>query len=157
MNDESDSNLSSKPCELYLPTPPDADPGAERKHRLVVRNFFAWLHDRPLAGYTLGASLVHVMIQANLYRPDSAQSNTTDMLAYLERRGYNDFRECVDHALASLHLAETFEIEALWIDAFSHCVGMHHGLQTSVEFDVSVIPDFHSRLMLILPGHQPWY
>lgn len=62
------------------------------------------------------------------------------MVAYLDRRGYSDFRECVDHALAALLVAETYEIEPLWVDAFAHAVGMHHGLHHSVEFEVSTFP-----------------
>ena len=78
-----------------------------------------------------------VMTRAYLYRPGDIESNKKDMLAYLDRRGYMDFRECVDHALAALHLAESFQMEALWINAFAHSVGMNHALHTSIEFDVS--------------------
>jgi hypothetical protein len=122
--------------ELYLPAPKDADKDTITRYNLATRNFFAWIYDRPLTGKTLGASLVDVMSRAHNYRPDDAESNNRDMLAYLDRRGYVDFRECVDHALAALHLAESFQLEALWVNAFSHCVGMNHALHASIEFDV---------------------
>jgi hypothetical protein len=123
--------------ELYLPAPADADKGGIARHHLATRNFFAWLYDRPLTGKTLGASLVDVMSRAYLYRPSDAELNKKDMLAYLDRRGYMDFRECVDHALAALQLAESFQMEALWVNAFAHSVGMNHALHASIEFDVS--------------------
>jgi hypothetical protein len=123
--------------ELGLPAPRDADEDAIQRHHLATRNFFAWLYDRPLTGETLGASLVDVMRRANLYRPNDAESNKRAMLAYLDRRGYADFRECVDHALSALYLAESFQFEALWVDAFAHCVGMNNSLHTSIEFEVS--------------------
>lgn len=90
-----------------------------------------------MTGKTLGASLEDVMNRVNLYRPGQLVANQSDMIAYLTRRGYLDFRECPDHALAALHLAEKFQIEALWVNAFAHCVGMNLGLHTSVEFNVS--------------------
>ena len=53
-----------------------------------------------------------------------------------------DFRECVDHALAALHLAESFQMEFLWVNAFSHSVGMNHVLHASIEFHVSYSTTF---------------
>ena len=129
--------LSTTVRELYLPPPNDADKDAIPRHNLATRNFFAWLYDRPLAGKTLGASMVDAMTKAYTYRPNHAELNNRDMLAYLDRKGYLDFRECVDHALAVLQLAESCRMESLWVNAFSHCVGMHHGLRASIEFDVS--------------------
>ena len=123
--------------ELFLSAAPDADRVAIARHHLATRNFFAWLYDRPMTGKTLGASLEDVMSRANLYRPNDVESNQRDIIAYLNRRGYMDFRECVDHALAALHLAERFQMEALWVNAFAHCVGMNLSLHTSIEFDVS--------------------
>lgn len=123
--------------ELYLPAPAGADRDASSRHQLATRNFLAWLYDRPLVGKTLGTALVDVMDQAQMHRPNDIAANKRDMFAYLDRRGYMDFRECVDHALAALHLAESYQMESLWVNAFSHCVGMHHALPASIEFDVS--------------------
>jgi hypothetical protein len=122
--------------ELYLPAPKDADKATVARYHLATRNFFAWLYDRPLTGKTLGASLVDVLNRAHTYRPSDAEANNKEMLAYLDRRGYTDFRECVDHALAALYVAENFQMEALWVNAFAHCVGMNHSLHASTEFDV---------------------
>lgn len=142
------AQLSSTVRELYLPAPPGADRDAIARHQLTTRNFFAWLYDRPLTGKTLGASLLDVMDRANIYRPNDTNSNHRDMIAYLDRRGYMDFRECVDHALAALHLAERCQMEALWVNAFSHCVGMNHGLHASIEFDVSYFRNSRSIIFL---------
>lgn len=81
--------------------------------------------------------MVDAVTKAYTYRPNHAELNNRDMLAYLDRRGYMDFRECVDHALAVLQLAESCRMESLWVNAFSHCVGMHHGLRASIEYNVS--------------------
>lgn len=129
-------HLSTTVHKLYLPAPADADNDAVEQYRLAMRNFFACLYDRPMAGNTLGTSLEDVMNRAQHYRPNEAQK---DVLAYMNRRGYMDFRECVDHALAALYLAERFHMEALWVNAFAHCVGMNHSLPTSIEFDVSFL------------------
>ena len=129
--------LSTAVNELYLPAPIDANEDATARHQLAIRNFFAWLYDRPLTGKTLGGSLVDVINRAHMYRPNDGGLNNRAMLAYLNSRGYLDFRECVDHALAALRLAESCQMEALWVDAFSHCVGMHQSLPASIEFDVS--------------------
>jgi len=73
-----------------------------------------------------------------VYRPDYSSQNTLEVVSYAENQRYLDFRECVDHALAALYLAEELEIEDLWVDAFAHCVGLsHRGLRSSVEYVVS--------------------
>jgi hypothetical protein len=143
------SQLSATVKELYLPAPAGADKDACSRHNLATRNFLAWLYDRPLVGKTLGAALVDVMDQAQIHRPNDIAANKRDMLAYLDRRGYMDFRECVDHALAALQLAESCQMESLWVNAFSHCVGMHHALPASIEFDVSDL-SIHGAVRLVL-------
>ena len=75
----------------------------------------------------------------NSLRSTDDATNQLDVMSYMEYQRYLDLRECADHALAALHFAETFEIEHLWIDAFAHCVGMHHKLHDSLEFEVSSV------------------
>jgi hypothetical protein len=107
-------------------------------HHITTRNFFAWLYNRPLAGRTLGKALVGVKRRMDVYRPDHSSQNALEVVSYAESQRYLDFRECVDHALAALYTAEELEIEDLWVDAFSHCVGLsHRGLRSSVEYAVS--------------------
>src|SRR5256885_3968332 len=112
--------------ELYLPAPPGASKKHSMKHYLDTRNVFASIYNIPLTGKTLGGSLVGLLQRMNLLRPAEGPTNRINLMSYMEYQGYLDFRECDDHALAALHVAEAFEIEQLWIDAFAHCVGMHH-------------------------------
>lgn len=68
--------------------------------------------------------------------PDS--NNVEDIMEYMDEEGYADMRSNPDHALAILHFAENFHFDDMYTDAYSHCVGMHHKLQDSSEFEVSV-------------------
>ncbi|KAJ9500540.1 hypothetical protein H2202_003756 [Exophiala xenobiotica] len=121
--------------ELYIPAPYDIGLEETFNHHITTRNFFAWLYNRPLAGRTLGKALVGVKRRMDVYRPDHSSQNTLEVVSYAESQRYLDFRECVDHALSALYMAEELEIEDLWVDAFSHCVGLsHRGLRSSVEY-----------------------
>jgi hypothetical protein len=124
--------------ELYIPAPPQASLEDTFNYHITTRNFFAWLYNRPLAGRTLGTALVSLKERIDQYRPEESSQNTLEVLSYAEFQRYLDFRECVDHALAVLCFAETYQIEDLWVDAFAHCVGMsHRGLRSSIEYAVS--------------------
>lgn len=77
----------------------------------------------------------------DVYRPESFDQNKLEVISFSESQRYLDFRECVDHALAALYLAERIQIEDLWIDSFAHCVGMsHRGLRSSLEYAVRALP-----------------
>ena len=133
------SNLPTK--DLYLPAPPQAGPDAILDHHITTRNFFAWLYNIPLAGRALGPSLIDLSARVDSYRPAEKERNRNDLLSYTESQGYFDLRECVDHSLATLCLAEYLQEENLWIDAFAHCVGLgHRGLVESIEYEVRVPP-----------------
>ena len=124
--------------ELYIPAPYGAGLEEVFNHHITTRNFFAWLYNRPLAGRTLGQALVDLKERVDVYRPDNYEQNKLEVISYAESQRYLDFRECVDHSLAALHLAEHVQIEDLWIDAFAHCVGMsHRGLRSSLEYAAS--------------------
>jgi hypothetical protein len=125
--------------ELYIPAPQGAGLEDIFNHHITTRNFFAWLYNRPLAGRTLGKALADLKARVDVYRPDNGSQNKLEVVAYADNQKYLDFRECVDHSLAALYLAEKLHVEDLWIDAFSHCVGMsHRGLRSSIEFAVSI-------------------
>jgi hypothetical protein len=117
-------------------------------HHLSTRNLFAWVYNIPLTGKALGPSLVGLLERINVLLPREKTANQISVMSYMEDQCYLDFRECADHALAALHFAEIFEIEHLWIDAFAHCVGMHHRLRDSLEFDVSCAHSFLMRFTL---------
>lgn len=123
--------------ELYLPSAPRSGLEATFDHHITTRNFFAWLYRMPLAGRALGKSLVDLKLRIDNYRPNDDERNRNELLAYTESQKYLDFRECIDHALAALRLAEVLHLDDLWIDAFAHCVGLsHRGVLTSPEYQV---------------------
>lgn len=120
-----------------MPAPKGLDLEATIDHHLGIRNFFAWLYNVPMAGRTLGKSLVELKDHLDFHRPDQEERNEADIVTYADFQRYLDFRECVDHALAAMHFAEKCQIEHLWIDAFAHCVGMaHRGLRDSLEYPI---------------------
>lgn len=122
--------------ELYIPAPPASSIDALFDHHITTRNFFAWLYDLPLAGRTLGSSLTAVKERIDQYRDGCGSFlNKKEIIAYAESQKYLDFRECVDHALAALLLAEHLQQEDMWIDAFAHAVGMsHREINSSLEY-----------------------
>src|SRR5271163_432308 len=129
--------VSSSRLALYLPAPFGVGKDELINYHLATRNLFAWIYDLPMTGRTLGKAIVSVLLRIAMYRFGSDAKNQLDMISYLESQKYLDFRECVDHALSTLHFAEIFEVESLWIDAFAHCVGLNHTLHESMEFSVS--------------------
>jgi len=92
--------------------------------------------DKPLVGASLSTALIDLLERMLMLR-SATINNVQDCLAYAERMGYLDFSHSPDYALALLRFAEHFQLRDLWIDAFSHCVGMDDSLCLSPEFDVS--------------------
>ena len=123
--------------DLYLPAPTDNGKGETFKYHLVSRNIFAWMSLKPVVGTHLGQALIALLERLNNYRSNE-EVNTRDILAYMSKMRYLDFRECPDHALAVLQFAEHFQMANLWADAFAHCTGMNENLQKSTEFEVNI-------------------
>ena len=93
-------------------------------------------------------ALAAVKERIDEYRPDDGSENKVELLSYAENQRYLDFRECVDHALAGLFLAEKLHIEDLWVDAFAHCVGMsYRGLRSSIEYAVRIVRLIRAGIM----------
>ncbi|KAK5087438.1 hypothetical protein LTR70_007734 [Exophiala xenobiotica] len=124
--------------ELYIPAPITSSIDEVFDHHITTRNLFAWLYDQPLAGRTLGVSLVAVKERIDQYRnTGDPVLNKREIIAYAESQKYLDFRECVDHALAALLLAEHLRQEDMWIDAFAHAVGVsHREINSSMEYAI---------------------
>ena len=134
--------------ELYIPAPITASIDTVFDFHITTRNFFAWLYDIPLAGRALGRSLVTVKDRIDQYRQcrDTVR-NKKEIIAYCESQKYLDFRECIDHALAALCLAEHLQQEDMWVDAFAHVVGMaNKDLSSNIEY--SSISPAVQRLVL---------
>lgn len=124
--------------ELYIPAPPSSSIDDVFDHHITTRNFFAWLYDRPLAGRALGVSLLNLKERIIQYRSTRSETQTNqEIIAYAESQKYLDFRECIDHALAALLLAENLEQQDLWVDAFAHAVGMSHR-------EIAASPEYNS-------------
>lgn len=138
---------------MYIPAPPLSGMDATFDHHITTRNFFAWLYDLPLAGRSLGVSLVALRKRIDTYRGGPSTLTDQELVKYVDSQKYLDFRECVDHALAAMTLAEVLHKEDLWSDAFAHAVGMsHRDIDASIEYPVGTRYD-PSECMLTSTSH----
>lgn len=123
-------------CELFIPAPEILDGQDPSIWHVTMRNFFAFLCDRPVVGASLTRTLLDLHRRITRIRPNSPDNNR-DFFVYLNKMGYLDFNFCPDYALASLQIAEQFEVSDLWVDAFTHCVGMSNILVMSSEYETA--------------------
>ncbi|KAI8245868.1 hypothetical protein K4K57_000580 [Colletotrichum sp. SAR 10_99] len=119
--------------ELYIPAPPMADKEQAFAYHLATRNFFAWIFRRSVVGEHLGSALIGLMNSMTEFR-SNGEDHMMDLHSYLDEEGYLDLKGHAHHALAILHLAEFFQVRDMYIDAFSHCVGMSEELFCSPEY-----------------------
>ncbi|KFY00478.1 hypothetical protein V490_01330 [Pseudogymnoascus sp. VKM F-3557] len=137
--------------DLYIPPPPTAEGEQQLLCRTATRNFFAWICGKPLVGESLGQALVGLLNNMSEYRGLNVD-NVEDILDYMEEGGYADFGNSPVHTLATLHFAEHFQFEHLYIDAFAHAVGMHDEIIQSPEYKCispttrSILDRAHSEL-----------
>ncbi|KAK1992719.1 hypothetical protein LX36DRAFT_587868 [Colletotrichum falcatum] len=120
--------------ELYIPAPPTADKEQAFAYHLATRNFLAWVFRRSVVGEYLGVALIGLLNSMAEFRGDD-EDNVSGLMAYMDEEGYLDINGQPHHAVALLHLAEFFQMTDMYIDAFSHCVGMSEHLQHSPEFE----------------------
>lgn len=121
--------------DLYIPPPPTANKYEALRYHLAIRNFFAWVFRRPVVGEFLGTALIELLdIMAELRCP--GENNMEALVSYLDEEGYLDMQSQPVHALAAVHFAEYFQFRGLYIDAFSHCVGMSDRLFVIPEYQV---------------------
>lgn len=119
--------------DLYIPPPDNADRDETFLYYLAIRNLFAWVFRRPVVGAHLGSALAGLYSAMREFRHPQAD-NVQDLLCFLEDEGYSAMAGHPAYALALLHLAETMPFRALYIDAFSHCVGMYNDLHLGSEY-----------------------
>lgn len=124
--------------EIYIPAPPMADKEQAFAYHLATRNFFAWIFRRSVVGEHLGSALIGLMNSMSEFRGND-QNNVPELISYLDEEGYMDVKGQPHHALALLHLSEFFQLKDMYIDAFTHCVGMGEELSYSPEFEVRCI------------------
>ena len=117
--------------ELYTPVPPGLSKEQARQYHMATRNFFAFASSKPLVGEKLSISLVELLERIRAWQPQTAA--LANFMLYCEKQSYLSLTNNVDHALACLVLAEQAHLKVLWIDAFSHTVGMHDQVAASPE------------------------
>ncbi|ELR10073.1 hypothetical protein VC83_09044 [Pseudogymnoascus destructans] len=138
--------------DLYIPPPPTVEGEQKLLCRTATRNFFAWICGKPLVGESLGQALVGLLNSMSEYRGLNVD-NVEDILDYMEEGGYADFGGRPVHTLATLHFAEHFQFEHLYIDAFAHAVGMHDEIIQSPEYKSisdttrSILTHAHTELL----------
>lgn len=118
--------------DLFIPAPGSATREEAFDFHITTRNFFAYVLGQPLVGRHMGQTFVALYERMNLFRIHT--NNHEDFLAYAENQGYRDLVECTDYALASLYYAERYKLRDVWIDAFTHCVGMGESVALSPEY-----------------------
>ncbi len=143
-----DSRAGMSCYELYIPAPSYYNRAEAFQYHLNTRNFFAWMFNKAAVGLSLAHATVSLWESMKRFR-SVEEDNIRSLLEYVNAQSYLDFRECPDHAVAALHLAEQAKIRHLYIDAFAHCVGMNDRLVSSPSFEVSDIW-VESRRMLNL-------
>jgi hypothetical protein len=126
---------NSTPFELYIPSPSSVARGQAYLYHIATRNFFAWVFGKSLVGSHLGGALVGLLNSMNEFR-DEGEDNLGAIMEYMDDEGYGDMRNQPDHALGVLFFAEHFQFRDLYIDAFTHCVGMCERLHESPGFEV---------------------
>ncbi|CAK7234130.1 hypothetical protein SBRCBS47491_008844 [Sporothrix bragantina] len=119
--------------DLYITPPPNADRDQTFLYYLAIRNLFAWVFRRPVVGEFLGSTLASLYSAMREFRHPQAD-NVQDLLCYLDDEDYSAMAGHPAYALALLHLGETMRYRALYIDAFSHCVGMYNDLHLGSEY-----------------------
>jgi hypothetical protein len=122
--------------ELYIPAPDNASREEAFNWHITTRNFFAYILGQPLVGRHMGQAYADLYERMQLFRSDV--NNHQDFLTYAENQGYRDLVECTDYALASLYYAEQYKLRDVWIDAFTHCVGMGDSIALSPEYMVCI-------------------
>ncbi|KAK3940213.1 hypothetical protein QBC46DRAFT_128842 [Diplogelasinospora grovesii] len=130
----SQTNPNAK-FELYIPAPSNADKDEALQHHVATRNFFAWVFRKSMVGEHLGVALIGLMNSMEELRCPGG-SNMDDMLSYLDEEGYLDMRNQPTHALSMLHFAEYFQFKEMYIDSFTHCVGMCDRLFAIPEYQM---------------------
>lgn len=131
------SSLHSKadrvPYEIYIPAPAGLSKERAYTYHVVTRNCFAYAAGLPVVGDTLGDALTQLWDRLTEWQLTTVSWDK--LMGYCEEQGYLDFAEQPGHALASLVLAEHVQQKDLWIDAFSHAVGMQERLDLSPEME----------------------
>ncbi|KAI1121577.1 hypothetical protein F5Y10DRAFT_271963 [Nemania abortiva] len=121
--------------ELYIPAPAESDKRRSYDYHLATRNLFAFIFRRPIVGEYLGSTLINLCDSLHQFRTPGAD-NVQDLMGYIDEKGYLNLGGQPTNALAMLHLAETFQLRDLYIDAFAHCCGMGNQIFIGPEYQL---------------------
>ncbi|KAI1494804.1 hypothetical protein F5X96DRAFT_465299 [Biscogniauxia mediterranea] len=113
--------------ELFIPAPPQSDKRQSYNYHLAMRNLIAFALRRSMVGETLGSALTALMRSMYEFRTRDVD-NIQDMIDYMDEEGYLYLINQPTHALALLHLGETFQLRELYVNALAHCCGMNDRL-----------------------------
>lgn len=120
---------------MELPDP--IRPQDSNRYRTSIRNFFAALRNRPIAGDDLVAELDHLHSTAvNLLGSQGQPEKATRFVRkYVQRLKLDDCRYLRTNAIRMLAWCERTRWEKGWIESFAHCVGMMgNGIEESPAF-----------------------
>ena len=131
-NPSAASSSSPRTYDLFVPAPADLTREQAYMYHVTTRNYFALLTNRAMVGEKLGLALADLWRRTREWQPND--SATSILLSYCEQQGYLSLAENVTHATAILVFAEQAQIQALWTNAFVHCVGMHERLDASGDY-----------------------
>ncbi|KAI1354619.1 hypothetical protein F5Y01DRAFT_255654 [Xylaria sp. FL0043] len=121
--------------ELFIPSPPIIDKRHSYNYHLATRNLFAFIFGRSMVGECLGTTLITLMRSLYRFRTSNVD-NVQDLITYMDEEGYLDLNNQPTYALATLHLAEVFQLRDLYINAFAHCCGMSARLFLAPEYQL---------------------
>lgn len=119
---------------VELPEPVRSDP---LTYIISVRNFFAALKNKPIAGEDLVSELdqLHWTAVDLLGAQNQRDKATRFVRKYVQRLKLDDCRYMRTNAVRLLSWCERTKWEKGWIESFAHCVGMMgNGLEDSESF-----------------------
>ncbi|KAK6502597.1 hypothetical protein TWF506_003177 [Arthrobotrys conoides] len=104
----------------------ETDPLALLTHYVTIRNVFACIFDSFCVGLIEEDSpLLSDLVDRMLMYFDGSEGSLSDRLSeFIKKSGLWDVRNDPIKAVELLHLAATYEMKDLYVEAFIHCVGM---------------------------------
>ena len=122
---------TTKLPHFFIPAPADLTREETHAYHVTTRNYFAYILSMPLVGEHLGTALVRLWRRIQAWQPRTAQLSS--FMTYCDQQGYMHLTDNPRYALAMLCFAEEVRLRDTWIDAFTHCVGMHKRLHWITE------------------------
>lgn len=121
--------------EIYFPAPMNQSKIDTLRHQVTTRNVFAVLYQASLVGLNLYQALNDLHERLEVYMPDDMDAAGM-IIDYVENKGIDDVRENPSAAASLLAWSEsqTVRWDEGWREAYVHCAGMYHRLESSPDF-----------------------